>query len=88
MEIVKALFITVISEIYFLAQSQLFLSLKSSELGKNNQWSVIGITSFGVKCGDSRFPGVYTRVDQYLDWIRRNTQSRRTAIQFQTKTQL
>merc|ERR1712061_580623 len=45
----------------------------SSELGKNNQWSVIGITSFGVKCGDSRFPGVYTRVDQYLDWIRRNT---------------
>ena len=40
----------------------------------NGRWSVIGITSFGVKCGDPRFPGVYTRVDQYLDWISRNTQ--------------
>ena len=45
----------------------------SSELN-NGRWSVIGITSFGVKCGDPRFPGVYTRVDQYLDWISRNTQ--------------
>lgn len=44
----------------------------SAELD-DGKWSVIGITSFGVKCADERFPGVYTRVDQYLDWIESNT---------------
>lgn len=33
------------------------------------RYAVIGITSFGVKCGDNSFPGVYTRVDKFLDWI-------------------
>lgn len=38
-----------------------------------SKWSIIGITSFGVDCADTRFPGVYTRVDKYLDWIEQNT---------------
>ena len=38
-----------------------------------SRWSIIGITSFGVDCADTRFPGVYTRVDKYLDWIEQNT---------------
>ena len=32
-------------------------------------YAVIGITSFGVKCKDPTFPGVYTRVDKFIDWI-------------------
>ena len=29
----------------------------------------VGIVSAGFGCGDSRFPGLYTRVDKYLEWI-------------------
>ena len=33
-------------------------------------WSLVGITSYGARCGDPESPGVYTRVSQYLDFIR------------------
>jgi secreted trypsin-like serine protease len=35
----------------------------------NEQWEVQGITSYGKGCGGSYLPGVYTRVEYYLDWI-------------------
>ncbi|KAI4457880.1 polyserase-related [Holotrichia oblita] len=37
----------------------------------------IGIVSWGVRCGDLEFPGVYASVPTYVDWIR--TQQRRSA---------
>lgn len=37
-----------------------------------NRWSVVGITSFGVECGRPDYPGVYTKVDKYLDFIRQH----------------
>lgn len=37
---------------------------------KGKQFYLLGITSFGnSKCGLSGYPGVYTKVSSFFDWI-------------------
>ncbi|KAL1427564.1 hypothetical protein MTO96_017266 [Rhipicephalus appendiculatus] len=39
--------------------------------GPDSRWYVVGLVSFGIGCG-GRYPGGYTRVTAFLDWIARN----------------
>ena len=36
---------------------------------KAGRWTAVGIVSYGVGCGIINKPGVYTKVQEYVDWI-------------------
>ena len=38
----------------------------------NGRWVQIGVVSWGAGCGRQGFPGIYTRVSAFADWIRQN----------------
>lgn len=39
-----------------------------------DRWYLAGITSWGVGCGETNKPGVYTKVSSVLPWIYSNMQ--------------
>lgn len=39
----------------------------------NNRWAVVGLVSWGMRCGEPNYPGVYTRVGSYIEWIMENS---------------
>jgi len=49
--------------------------LMSTTGNKTAQFYIEGIVSFGAKCGSEGWPGIYTRVSKYLDWIQENVRA-------------
>lgn len=35
---------------------------------EDKEWIILGVISYGIRCA-SGFPGIYTRVASYSDWI-------------------
>jgi secreted trypsin-like serine protease len=40
---------------------------------QSGRWTTIGLVSWGIRCGKPNTPGIYTRVNSYLQWIVENS---------------
>ena len=43
--------------------------LVAEDPARNNSYSLIGVVSFGVGCGRPDYPGIYTEVSAYTEWL-------------------
>ena len=41
---------------------------------EEGEYRLIGVISAGYECAEPGWPGIYTRVSAFLDWIRENKQ--------------
>lgn len=41
---------------------------------KDFKYYVIGIVSYGFRCAERGYPGVYTKISEYINWISRKVQ--------------
>ena len=37
---------------------------------ESGRWLQVGVVSGGYECGNPQFPGIYSRVSYFMDWIR------------------
>ena len=50
-------------------------------VNKNGEWYQVGVVSFGEACASADFPGVYSRVSQFIDWIKQ----KKAGVSYQQK---